>query len=96
MAELVTGCEIVYNSRLLLGVSDLAVETVFRTVDEFVTPWVNWHSGQPSGTAGQADGLDDRVTRAVNGKRHDGSVTGSYKFYCEGNRYCMEHAELLR
>ena len=71
---------------MLLGVSDLAVQTVFRTVDGFVTPWVNWESSQPSGTAGHADGLDDRVTRAVNGKHYDGSVTATYKFYCEGNR----------
>ena len=37
-----------YNSRLHLGVGDLAVETVFRTVDGFVTPWVNWDSTEPS------------------------------------------------
>ena len=64
--------------------SDLAVETVFRTVDGFVTPWVNWSPGEPSGTAGHAHGLEDRVTRSPGGKWFDGSVSAPRKFYCEG------------
>ena len=75
-----------YNSRLHLGVSDLAVETVFRTVDGFVTPWVNWDSTEPSGTRGLADGTEDCVVRLVGDKWNDNSVTATRRFYCEGNR----------
>ena len=75
-----------YNCRILLGVSDVAVESVFRTLDGFVAPWANWESTQPSGNAGHADGHDDRGSRAVSGKWYDGSFTSKRIFYCEGNR----------
>ena len=75
-----------YHSRLHLGVNDLAVESVFRTVDGFVIPWANWVSSQPSGTAGNADGTEDSVVRAVSGKWNDDSITATRRFYCEGKR----------
>ena len=78
--------KIMCNSRVFLGVSDLAVETVFRNVDGFVTPWMNWDSGKPNGRAGHAQGTDDLVTRSINGKWRDGSLSTSRIFYCEGNK----------
>ena len=74
------------HCRLLLGVSDLAVETVFRTADWFVTPSVNWDSDEPGGTERHDDGIEDRVLRGPDGKWYDGPVTATSKFYCEGNK----------
>ena len=74
-------------SRLHLGVSDLALETVFRTVDGFVTPWVNWDSGEPSGNLGHAHGVEDAVVRLSGGKWRDRSVSQTHPFFCEGTRF---------
>ena len=67
-----------------MGISDLTVDTVFRTVDGFVTPWANWESGEPSRTVGP--GVEDQVSRLTNGKWNDGPITATWRFYCEGNR----------
>ena len=71
---------------LYLGLSDLEVETVFRTTDGFVVPWTNWFAPNPQGNAGLAEGLED-----CGGRIHDRQKLGDYgchhnmMYYCEGN-----------
>ena len=64
--------------------SDLALETVFRAVDGFVTPWANWESDEPKGTVGHAHGAEDAVVRKIDGHWDDRSFSQTHPFFCEG------------
>ena len=88
---------ILFDCSLYLGLSDLDVETVFRTTDGFVAPWTNWFSPNPQGNAGQAEGTEDcggRIhegTEDCGGRIHDRQQLGDYgchhnmMYYCEGD-----------
>ena len=73
-----------FSCRIFLGVSDLDLETVFRTVDGFITPWANWDSNEPSGTVGHAHGMEDVVVRLNGGRWRDRSISQTHPFFCEG------------
>ena len=74
---------------LFLGLSDLAVETVFRTVDGFVTPWVGWSSSEPNGHAGLPAEREDCVGRSPSGAWADFDFSRNYRFYCEGTEWIV-------
>ena len=68
-----------------LVLTDLVVETVFRTSDGFVTPWVNWDAAFPVD-----EDINDCVVRmSSDGGWKDADCSLEKMFYCEGkkNRY---------
>ena len=67
------------------------VETVFRTSDGFVTPWMNWDAAFPAGTAGDAEGLSDCVARmSDDGEWKDANCFLLLHFYCEGENFLVQ------
>ena len=75
---------VTYIFRLFLGFSDLDVQSVFRTTDGFIFPWINWKSHDPQGTAGHAHGLQDCGGRAITGLLGDYDCDDNHMYYCEG------------
>ena len=73
--------------RFFLGLTDREVETVFRTTDGFITPWVKWGSTEPSGNTGRPEGKDDCVTwhSNYNGVWADNTCSTQIEYYCEGS-----------
>ena len=68
-----------------LGLTDLMVETVFRTSDGFVTRWMNWDAAFPVGKAGHTEGVNDCVMRVGSeGEWKDADCSLEKMFYCEG------------
>ena len=70
--------------RPFLGFSDLDVESVFRTTDGFILPWISWTSHDPQGTAGHAHGSQDCGGRAITGGFGDYDCDDNHIYYCEG------------
>ena len=75
--------------RILLGITDSGVDTVWRTPEGFVAPWANWNPGtnEPNGVTGDPEDIQDCVRRATsNGKWIDDHCTPAkqYTYYCEG------------
>ena len=67
-----------------LGLTDIDIESVFRTTEGYKTPWVNWDSGLPNGNAGNPHDWEDCVERySGSGRWNDGGCSNLMKFYCE-------------
>ena len=61
------------------------METVFRTSDGFVTPWVNWDAAFPVGKVRDTEGVNDCVVRmSSDGEWKDADCSLEKMFYCEG------------
>ena len=58
---------------------------MFRTPEGFTTPWANWNPGvEPTGTAGDASGIDDCVMRHCGtGLWNDEYCEIHLNYYCE-------------
>ena len=68
---------------ILLGVTDTAVETVFRTTEGFVMTWADWDNGQPNDV--RNTNTEDCAFRSnAGGRWWDTRCDFEYKFYCEG------------
>ena len=76
-----------FHFSLYLGLTDLEVETVFRTTDGFIVPWIKWGPAEPQGTAGLREGREDCVTMhpTNSGIQADNWCTNEVVYYCEGN-----------
>ena len=56
-----------------MGLSDLGVETVFRTTDGFTATWLRWGSSEPNGYTSRVAGLEDCITL-----HNDGELFGDF------------------
>ena len=70
------------SSSVLLGITDAVVETVFRTPEGFITPWMNWYSDEPNDASKTQQ--EDCVVRHVGGLWRDWRCSRQWNFYCEG------------
>ena len=82
--------------RILLGITDSGVDTVWRTPEGFVAPWANWNPGtnEPNGRTGDPEDIQDCVRRATpSGKWIDDhcSPSSQYTYYCEGAVFLMSN-----
>ena len=69
--------------RILLGITDSGVDTVWRTPEGFVAPWANWNPGtnEPNGVTGDPEDIQDCVRRATsNGKWIDDHCTPAKQY----------------
>ena len=66
------------NQKIWLGLTDTAVESVFRWFDGSVITWVNWTPGQPDGSVSA-----NCVVRQQDGKWMDEGCENQFQFYCE-------------
>ena len=68
---------------MFLGLTDTGIESVFRTLEGFTSPWANWKPGEPNDAANADD--EDCVRRDVsNGMWMDANCDDTREFYCEG------------
>ena len=71
-----------------LGVSDLDVHSVYRTVEGYIPPWSNWGSGEPSFRSKVGDLNCVRRLEASNDRKwYDTKCSWSTWFYCESSKY---------
>ena len=70
--------------RVWLGLDDLDIESVYRTVEGFTASWANWNPGaEPNGNAGMVAGSNDCASRYSTGQWNDGNCPSQFNFYCE-------------
>ena len=77
--------------RIILGVNDLDVETVWRNTEGLIINWATYDTNQPDGTTGHGVGIQDCMQRQTTGLMDDTECNLGRHYYCEGKYVLSVH-----